>query len=102
MESFSRFYEDPRNKTNYPPLWYIHFLLVLAFGKAFIVRASRDRRPPGIELFAQAMQLLPDITFLYTDPIQSVEILCCAALYDLSRPRYTNSVDFWEQVPTMS
>lgn len=80
MESFSRFYEDPQRETNYSALWYIHFLLILAFGKAFIARANKEKRPPGAELFAQAMQLLPDITFLYTDPIQSVEILCCAAL----------------------
>lgn len=80
MDSFSRFYEDPHNRDGYPALWYIHFLLILAFGKAFIVRSSKDKRPPGAELFTQAMQLLPDITFLYTDPIQSVEILCCAAL----------------------
>lgn len=80
MESFSRFYEDPRDKSNYPALWFIHFLLILAFGKSFIAGAGKDKRPPGAELFAQAMRLLPDITFLYTDPIQSVEILCCAAL----------------------
>ena len=81
MHYFTRFYEDPGNEANYPRLWFIHFLLILAFGKAFIVGANKSRRPPGAELFVQGMQLLPDITGLYTDPVQSIEILCCAALY---------------------
>ncbi|CAK4030524.1 Zn(II)2Cys6 transcription factor [Lecanosticta acicola] len=81
MHYFSIYYEDPGNESNYPRLWYIHFLLVLAFGKAFIVRAAKGKRPPGADLFVQAMQLLPDITCLYTDAMQSIEILCCTALY---------------------
>ncbi|EME42292.1 hypothetical protein DOTSEDRAFT_175269 [Dothistroma septosporum NZE10] len=81
MHYFTRFYEDPGNEATYPKLWFIHFLLILAFGKAFIVGANKSKRPPGAELFVQGMQLLPDITGLYTDPVQSIEILCCAALY---------------------
>ncbi|KAK4613741.1 Proline utilization trans-activator [Fulvia fulva] len=81
MHYFTRFYEDPGNEANYPRLWFIHFLLILAFGKAFIVGANKSKRPPGAELFVQGMQLLPDITGLYTDPVQSTEVLCCAALY---------------------
>lgn len=84
MHNFTRFYEDPGNQRNYPHLWYIHFLLVLAFGKAFTrgtVTADRSKQPPGASFFVQAMQLLPDTMYLYSDAIQSVEILCCAALY---------------------
>lgn len=81
MHYFGRFYEDPGNEKNYPRLWYIHFLLILAFGKAFIVRTSKAKRPPGAELFVQAMQLLPDVTFFWSDPLQSIEILTCTALY---------------------
>ncbi|RMY13700.1 hypothetical protein D0867_07377 [Hortaea werneckii] len=73
-------------------LWYVHYLLILAFGKAFIIRSSKGRRPPGADLFVHAMKLLPDITCLCTDPIQSIEVLCCAALYlqcvDLRNPAY--------------
>ena len=54
---------------------------MLAFGKAFVVRTSGSRRPPGAELFTQAMKLLPDLTILNMDPIETIEILCCAALY---------------------
>ena len=73
-------------------LWYVHYLLILAFGKAFIIRSSKGRRPPGADLFVHAMKLLPDMTCLCTDPIQSIEVLCCAALYlqcvDLRNPAY--------------
>lgn len=81
MHYFSVYYEDPGNEKNYPRLWYIHFLLILAFGKAFIVRGAKGKRPPGADLFVQAMQLLPDIICLYQCAMQSIEILCCAALY---------------------
>ncbi|KAF2174009.1 hypothetical protein M409DRAFT_62193 [Zasmidium cellare ATCC 36951] len=81
MHYFGKFYEDPGNEKNYPRLWYIHFLLILAFGKAFIVRTNKAKRPPGAELFVQAMQLLPNVTFFWSDPIQSIEILTCKALY---------------------
>ncbi|KAF7198465.1 putative transcriptional regulatory protein [Pseudocercospora fuligena] len=83
MHYFGKFYEDPGNEANYPHLWYIHFLLVLAFGKAFTrgTVAGKGKEPPGAYFFVQAMQLLPDTMYLYSDAIQSVEILCCAALY---------------------
>lgn len=81
MERFTRFHEVSADRSTLMPLWYIHYLLVLAFGKAFLARNNKARRPPGAELFAQAMKLLPDITFLCTDPVESIEILCCAALY---------------------
>ncbi|KAI7121248.1 hypothetical protein KC316_g18311 [Hortaea werneckii] len=73
-------------------LWYVHYLLILAFGKAFIIRSSKGRRPPGADLFIHAMKLLPDMTCLCTEPIHSIEVLCCAALYlqcvDLRNPAY--------------
>lgn len=63
-------------------LWFVHFLLILAFGKAFVARRKSDsRRPPGGEYFVHAMKLMPDITFLYKQPVQAVEVLCCQALY---------------------
>ena len=81
MDQFNKFYETGSDTNQCSVLWYIHYLLILAFGKAFLVRAEKGRRPPGAELFVQAMKILPDITFLFTDPLQSIEILCCAALY---------------------
>ena len=81
MQQFGSFHESGGDTTKVPILWYVHYLLILAFGKAFIVRLEKSRRPPGVEFFVQAMKLLPDITFLYSDPTPSIEVLCCAALY---------------------
>ncbi|THX36628.1 hypothetical protein D6D10_06509 [Aureobasidium pullulans] len=65
MRCFAIFH-DPTviDKSSLMPLWFVHYLLILAFGKAFLARGTRGRRPPGAELFVQAMQLLPDTTFL--------------------------------------
>lgn len=81
MHHFHKFYDEPSNQPNCPRLWYIHFLIILAFGKGFVVRAKNEKRPPGSELFVQAMKLLPDISYMYSDTLLSIEMLCCAALY---------------------
>jgi hypothetical protein len=81
MAQFARFYDNPAKQKDCPRLWYVHFLLVLAFGKAFMVPSSKDQRPAGADLFVQAMQLMPDITFLCSDPLQAIEVFCCAALF---------------------
>ncbi|KAJ5919259.1 hypothetical protein N7466_010202 [Penicillium verhagenii] len=62
-------------------LWYIHFLLMLAFGKGFVQHKLQGNKPPGAEFFVKALQLLPDISVLHQEPIESTEILCCIALY---------------------
>ncbi|KAL8830592.1 MAG: hypothetical protein Q9191_001345 [Dirinaria sp. TL-2023a] len=92
MRNFST-YHDQGHRDNCSELWHIHYLLILALGKAFIVRVGQNRRPPGANLFVQAMRLLPDTTYLCNDPIPSIEILCCAALYfqcsDMRDPAYS-------------
>lgn len=80
MRNFEN-YHDPNRRGGRSDLWHIHYLLVLALGKALIVRVGQDRRPPGAELYVQAIKLLPDFSYLSSDPILSIEILCCAALY---------------------
>lgn len=62
-------------------LWYIQFLLVLAFGKAFVSKRCHGRRPPSAELFTRALELLPSKVTLSREPMISVEILTCLALY---------------------
>lgn len=81
MHGFSEFYQNQNDPSHRRNLWYVHFLLILAFGKAFVVGQTHSRRPAGVEYFVRAMKLLPDITFLHTQPVNSVEILCCVALY---------------------
>ena len=80
MHNFSN-YHDPLRRGDCPDLWHIHYLLILALGKAFIVRVGQNRRPPGATEYVQAMKLLPDTMYLCNNPIQSLEILCCAAIY---------------------
>lgn len=79
MQGFNDFHENPDSRPQ--GLWFVHFLLILAFGKAFTARRTNSRRPPGCDLYVQAMKLMPDITFLMNEPLQAVEILCCKALY---------------------
>lgn len=81
MQQFSEFHAAPDHAPRPRTLWYVHYLLILAFGKAFVVQGNSSGPPPGAELFVQAMKLLPSVVFLSTQPIPSVEILCCAALY---------------------
>ncbi|KAL9110783.1 MAG: hypothetical protein Q9227_004775 [Pyrenula ochraceoflavens] len=81
MQHFSIFYENPGINEALPELWYIHYLLIIAFGKAFAARTIDKSRPPGVELFLEAMRRLPEITFFTNDPIEAIEILVCASLY---------------------
>ena len=81
MRHFANFHGECGGQANAPVLWYVHYLVILAFGKSFVVRKCYGRRPAGADFFIQAMKLLPDVTFLYTDPLHSIEILCCIALY---------------------
>lgn len=61
-------------------LWFVHFLLIMGFGQA-LLSGSMGNRPGGSELISRAIELLPNSFGLYQDPILSIEILCCLALY---------------------
>ncbi|KAF4967891.1 hypothetical protein FSARC_4631 [Fusarium sarcochroum] len=81
MERFHLFHERPAEYARAQPLWFVHYLLVLAFGKAFVVQSTKSRRPPGGDLFKQAMKLMPDFTFFECDIIEEMQVLSCAAIY---------------------
>lgn len=84
MAYLDAFYSQPSSvtpNTRKERLWYIHFLLLLAFGKAFVSRRCHGSRPPGAEFFTRAMELLPSTVTLSREPMMSVEILICLALY---------------------
>ncbi|KAF2720209.1 hypothetical protein K431DRAFT_271272 [Polychaeton citri CBS 116435] len=82
MQGFGTFQQQGGKCQDPSNLWFVHYLLVLALGKAFIVRVGKQRQPPGADLFVQAMKILPDITFTTSsDPLQTIEVLCCAAIY---------------------
>ncbi|PLB50613.1 Zn(II)2Cys6 transcription factor [Aspergillus steynii IBT 23096] len=94
MGGLYAFHEDPHQQMATSGLWYIHYLLILAFGKAFVVQKAQDGRPPGYEFFIKALQLLPDTTRLSRDPIIATEILCCIALYLHSMDYRNSAYDF--------
>ncbi|KAI0895517.1 hypothetical protein F4806DRAFT_84741 [Annulohypoxylon nitens] len=81
MRQFRIFHGNPEDHHKMSPLCYVHYLILLAFGKAFVVQISKSRRPPGAELFIQAMKLLPDINFVDCCVIDKIQLLCSAALY---------------------
>ncbi|ETI21010.1 hypothetical protein G647_07353 [Cladophialophora carrionii CBS 160.54] len=81
MQQLSAFQENPAQVHQKPSLWYIHYLLILAFGKAFVAQSSKGRKPPGAEFFVHAMTLMPEFAFYNADPIEAIQVLCCAALY---------------------
>lgn len=81
MRHFDEFHARGGDASTCPELWYIHYLIVLAIGKSLVGRIRQTMKPSGGDLFVRAMQMLPDQIFLWTDPVQSTEILCCAALY---------------------
>ncbi|KAF9877999.1 zn 2cys6 transcription factor [Colletotrichum karsti] len=81
MKQFAIFHESGAKHPDLSRLWYVHYLIILAFGKAFVVQTSRSQTPPGLELFVQAMKLMPDFTFFHCDFVEKAQVLCSAALY---------------------
>ncbi|KAF1851671.1 Zn(II)2Cys6 transcription factor [Cucurbitaria berberidis CBS 394.84] len=75
------FYSNSESGAWKGSLWYIHFLLIIAFGKSFVQHKHQPPRPPGADFFVRALQLLPDTSRLCSEPVTAVEILCCIALY---------------------
>lgn len=76
-----RFYESPTTYGQTSRLWYVHYLIIMALGKAFVAQTQAVNAPTGSELFVRALRLLPDVTSLCRDPVGSTEMLCCIALY---------------------
>lgn len=87
------FHEKPSEKVRTSKMWYIQYLLILAFGKAFLERPAKSTAPPGSKYFIQAMNLLPNTEAMYREPILAIEILCMVSLYlqsvDMRRSAYS-------------
>lgn len=82
MQDLHQFYSQGPRREPLPErrCWYIHYLLVMAFGKA-LLSGCVGEQPVGSEFASRAIKLLPDSFGLYQDPILSIEILSCLALY---------------------
>ncbi|KAF5627669.1 proline utilization trans-activator [Fusarium sp. NRRL 25303] len=74
------FYQDPLGVARTHNLWYIHYLIIMAFGKSFAGQQA-SIGPAGADLFSRAMNQMPDVTYLSRDPVKATEISCCIALY---------------------
>lgn len=75
------FYANPDSTSAKDDLWYVNFLLIIAFGKALVQHRHQGPRPPGAGFFEEAQRLLPNTDALCREPIMAMEILCCIALY---------------------
>ncbi|KAH8730554.1 fungal-specific transcription factor domain-containing protein [Phaeosphaeriaceae sp. PMI808] len=75
------FYSNSESGAWRESLWYIHFLLIIAYGKTFVQNKNHAPKPPGADFFVQALQLLPDTNRLCREPVMAAEILCCISLY---------------------
>ncbi|OJJ35927.1 hypothetical protein ASPWEDRAFT_532510 [Aspergillus wentii DTO 134E9] len=75
------YYGNALEKATECRLWFVQFLLVLAFGNAFLSRSRNSQDPPGSRFFVRAMSLMPDLRFLWKDCLLSIEVLALAGLY---------------------
>ncbi|EEU45355.1 uncharacterized protein NECHADRAFT_41510 [Fusarium vanettenii 77-13-4] len=76
------FYANAQQKAVENRLWYVKFLLILAFGTAFHTsQPTLSSEPPGSKFFVRAMGLMPDHTALWKDSLLAIEVLAMAGLY---------------------
>lgn len=82
LRNLYEFYDDAAGKVQEARLWYIQYLLILAFGEAFLtpVRTTGNEHVWS-RYFTRAMSMLPDITGLWQDPVLAIEVLSLIALY---------------------
>ncbi|KAJ6151291.1 hypothetical protein N7470_007885 [Penicillium chermesinum] len=60
MGGLAEFYAQPEPQLKATEsLWYIHFLLMLAFAKGFVQHKPQGNRPPGADFFVKALGLYP-------------------------------------------
>jgi hypothetical protein len=76
------FYSDAQRKAEENRLWYVKFLLILAFGTALhLSQPLPSGQPPGSKFFVRAMGLMPDHTALWKDSLFAIEVLAMVGLY---------------------
>ncbi|EKJ70473.1 hypothetical protein FPSE_09334 [Fusarium pseudograminearum CS3096] len=75
MRGLLSLYNDgPPPLTSDNRMWYIQYFLVMAMGKGLLTRGMSKAGSPGSEYFLRAMELFPDASGLYEDPILSIEL----------------------------
>lgn len=81
LRNLHDFYKDPPAKATAFRYWYAQYLLVLAFGKAFITHKNPSGTPPGHQYASRAMALLPDLSGMHEDPLTCIQALSLGAVY---------------------
>ncbi|KIV86015.1 hypothetical protein PV11_01658 [Exophiala sideris] len=84
MRKLNDFYQTSPTIEALADLWHVQFLLVIAFGKLFLRRGASSLGPPGARDVIRALQLKPDISDSWEDPILYVEVICLLSLYLLT------------------
>ncbi|KAE8323727.1 hypothetical protein BDV39DRAFT_217578 [Aspergillus sergii] len=76
------FYDNAEVKVQESRLWYVQFLIVLAFGEALLAPVRKvSNAASWTKYFLRAMSFLPDITGLWQDPVLAIEVLTLIGLY---------------------
>lgn len=81
LHRLSQFEIDPLGVCRTQRLWLAQYLLVLAFGEAFLSRDAQAPAPVGSAFAARAMALLPDVTQFHDEGLLAIEVLAMATLY---------------------
>lgn len=83
MRSFKRFQTSPLETAISHRLWFVEYLFILAFGKAFLNHPGQATHaaPPGSEYASRAMSLMPDVAYMQEEGLLAIEVLSLAALY---------------------
>lgn len=82
MDHLNQFYHaDAQAKASSSRVWFAQFLIVLAFGTAFISESRNPLEPPGKKFFVRAMPLMPDHTSIWKHSLLGIETLALSALY---------------------
>ena len=80
MSNFERFHCDQSQIARTERLWFVEYLLILAYGKALLSHPDRSS-VPGSDIAARAMALLPDAAQLHEAGPHAIEVLALVALY---------------------
>lgn len=82
MRNLYEFYDNASAKVQESRLWFVQYLVIMAFGEALLVPVRSASNTSGwTKYFTKAMSLLPDITALWNDPLLAIETLALIALY---------------------
>ncbi|KAH7009506.1 hypothetical protein EDB80DRAFT_713441 [Ilyonectria destructans] len=95
LRLFDEFHKQPLQVAQANVLWFVEYLIILAFGKAFTSYPDQKAAAPsGSELASRALSLLPDVAFLQEvrPAMLAIEVFTLIALYfqsiDMRSPAY--------------